>query len=100
MRLGFRPSAKQTSYCTWANPEQDPVWTAVTALLCVCCGQCWSAWHVPARSQVGILSFGADLPATATQEEVIKVVRDFNANPDVHGILVQLPVSVAEDGAR
>ncbi len=41
---------------------------------------------------MGILSFGADLPETATQEEVLRVVRDFNDNPDVHGILVQLPV--------
>lgn len=42
--------------------------------------------------QVGIASFGADLPETATEAEVLQVVRGFNANPDVHGILVQLPL--------
>ncbi|GLC36060.1 Bifunctional protein FolD 2 [Pleodorina starrii] len=45
-----------------------------------------------ACEEVGIASFGADLPDTATQEEVLSVVRGFNANPDVHGILVQLPL--------
>jgi hypothetical protein len=48
-----------------------------------------------ACEEVGIASFGADLPETASQEEVLKVVKDLNANPDVHGILVQLPVSPA-----
>ncbi|KXZ48986.1 hypothetical protein GPECTOR_24g276 [Gonium pectorale] len=45
-----------------------------------------------ACEEVGIASFGADLPATATQDEVLAAVRGFNANPDVHGILVQLPL--------
>jgi 5,10-methylene-tetrahydrofolate dehydrogenase/methenyl tetrahydrofolate cyclohydrolase len=46
-----------------------------------------------ACEEVGVASFGADLPATATQQEVLDVVQQLNANPDVHGILVQLPVS-------
>ena len=46
-----------------------------------------------ACEEVGIVSFGADLPETATQEEVLAVVQGFNADPRVHGILVQLPVS-------
>lgn len=45
-----------------------------------------------ACEEVGIASFGADLPATATQQEVLDVVQQLNANPDVHGILVQLPL--------
>ncbi len=45
-----------------------------------------------ACAEVGIQSFGCDLPATATQDEVLAVVKSFNANPDVHGILVQLPL--------
>lgn len=49
-----------------------------------------------ACEEVGIVSFGADLPATATQQEVLDVVQQLNANPDVHGILVQLPVSPNE----
>eukprot|EP00878_Enallax_costatus_P039235 GHUV01044802.1.p1 GENE.GHUV01044802.1~~GHUV01044802.1.p1 ORF type:complete len:293 (+),score=65.95 GHUV01044802.1:469-1347(+) len=45
-----------------------------------------------ACEEVGIASFGADLPDTATQQEVLDVVASLNANPDVHGILVQLPL--------
>ncbi|GFH16023.1 uncharacterized protein HaLaN_12367, partial [Haematococcus lacustris] len=45
-----------------------------------------------ACEEVGILSFGSDLPESATQAEVLKVVQDLNSNPDVHGILVQLPL--------
>lgn len=47
-----------------------------------------------ACEEVGIASFGADLPETATQQEVLDVVQQLNSNPDVHGILVQLPVSI------
>lgn len=49
-----------------------------------------------ACEEVGIASFGADLPDTATQQEVLDVVQQLNANPDVHGILVQLPVREQE----
>jgi 5,10-methylene-tetrahydrofolate dehydrogenase/methenyl tetrahydrofolate cyclohydrolase len=45
-----------------------------------------------ACAEVGITSFGHDLPADVSQEELLRVVRDLNANPDVHGILVQLPL--------
>jgi 5,10-methylene-tetrahydrofolate dehydrogenase/methenyl tetrahydrofolate cyclohydrolase len=45
-----------------------------------------------ACAEVGITSFGHDLLADTSQEELLKVVRDLNANPDVHGILVQLPL--------
>ena len=45
-----------------------------------------------ACSEVGITSFGHDLPEDISQEALLKVVRDLNANPDVHGILVQLPL--------
>lgn len=42
--------------------------------------------------EVGMESFSYKLPATATQEEVEGLVRELNANPAVHGILVQLPL--------
>ena len=45
-----------------------------------------------ACAEVGITSFGHDLPEDISQEELLKVVRDLNANPEVHGILVQLPL--------
>ncbi|KIY91953.1 hypothetical protein MNEG_16012, partial [Monoraphidium neglectum] len=54
---------------------------------------------------VGFESFGTDLPEDATEEEVLAVVEAYNADPNVHGILVQLPVSCRqrlgnERGAR
>lgn len=45
-----------------------------------------------ACEEVGIHSVGVELPATATQEEVEKVVRDLNQDSSIHGILVQLPL--------
>lgn len=45
-----------------------------------------------ACEEVGIASFGADLPETATQQEVLDTVAQLNADPNVHGILVQLPL--------
>ena len=45
-----------------------------------------------ACAEVGITSFGHDLPADISQEELLKVVQDLNANPAVNGILVQLPL--------
>ncbi len=43
-------------------------------------------------AEVGIRSFGYELPADASQEEVEGLVRELNANPEIHGILVQLPL--------
>lgn len=45
-----------------------------------------------ACAEVGIESFGYELPASITQAELENVVRDLNADPRVHGILVQLPL--------
>lgn len=42
--------------------------------------------------EIGIESSGYTLPATATQEEVETLVRQLNADPNVNGILVQLPL--------
>ena len=43
-------------------------------------------------AEVGIRSEGTDLTEDATEEEVLKVVRAYNADPNIHGILVQLPM--------
>jgi 5,10-methylene-tetrahydrofolate dehydrogenase/methenyl tetrahydrofolate cyclohydrolase len=45
-----------------------------------------------ACDQAGVKSFGYTLPADSTQEEVEKLVSELNANPEVNGILVQLPL--------
>ncbi len=43
-------------------------------------------------AEVGIHSVGYTLPGDATQEEVEALVRKLNADPTIHGILVQLPL--------
>lgn len=45
-----------------------------------------------ACAELGIESFGFELPADATQETVEGLVSELNADPRVHGILVQLPL--------
>lgn len=42
--------------------------------------------------ELGILSFGCELPETATEAEVLAKVKEFNADPRIDGILVQLPL--------
>ena len=42
--------------------------------------------------ELGIRSIGHELPADATQQQVEKLVADLSANPNVNGILVQLPL--------
>ncbi|HOT92430.1 MAG TPA: bifunctional methylenetetrahydrofolate dehydrogenase/methenyltetrahydrofolate cyclohydrolase FolD [Anaerolineae bacterium] len=42
--------------------------------------------------EIGIHSVGHELPADATQEEVERLVQALNADPAIHGILVQLPL--------
>jgi methylenetetrahydrofolate dehydrogenase (NADP+)/methenyltetrahydrofolate cyclohydrolase len=42
--------------------------------------------------KLGIRSIGHVLPEDATQEEVETLVKELNANPEVNGILVQLPL--------
>ncbi len=50
-----------------------------------------------ACAEVGIESFGHVLPETATQEEVEDLVRKLNEDPQVNGILVQLPLPKGMD---
>jgi 5,10-methylene-tetrahydrofolate dehydrogenase/methenyl tetrahydrofolate cyclohydrolase len=53
-----------------------------------------------ACEEVGIISYGTDLPETATEDEVLEVVRAYNNDPAVHGILVQLPLPKHIDEQR
>ena len=41
---------------------------------------------------VGFVSRDFDLPTTATQQELTALIEQLNADPQVHGILVQLPL--------
>jgi len=45
-----------------------------------------------ACAEVGLRSIGIELPDTASQAELLAVVAELNQRPDVHGILVQLPL--------
>ena len=46
----------------------------------------------PACEEDGIYSKEEKLPAGATQEEILDVVRSFNADEKINGVLVQLPL--------
>lgn len=45
-----------------------------------------------ACAKAGLKSTLHKLPAETTQEQLLQLVGELNANPDVHGILVQLPL--------
>lgn len=45
-----------------------------------------------ACDQVGIVSFGYELPADASQDDLIELIDTLNKDPRVHGILCQLPL--------
>ena len=45
-----------------------------------------------ACESVGINSFEVNLPDDASEQEVLNFISDFNDDPSVHGILVQLPL--------
>ncbi len=71
---------------------------------------CWSA-AIPHRSptcatsaarheKVGITAFDHDLPAGITENELLALVDRLNADPAVHGILVQLPLPGIPDATR
>ncbi len=47
---------------------------------------------IKACEAAGIKSFESRLPAQTTNQEVAAEIQTFNDNPDVHGILMQLPV--------
>ena len=51
-----------------------------------------SAASTKPASSVGITSFQHELPATTTEAELLALLGRLNADPAVHGILVQLPL--------
>lgn len=50
-----------------------------------------------ACAEIGVESFGHELPASISQAALEALVRDLNANPAIHGILVQLPLPAGLD---
>ncbi len=53
-----------------------------------------------ACAEVGIEGFAHDLPADATQEQVVELLAELNADPRVSGILLQLPTPAHIDGSH
>ena len=53
-----------------------------------------------ACEEVGVRSQQIDYPASVTQEELIAGISKLNADPAVHGILMQLPLPKGIDAAR
>jgi methylenetetrahydrofolate dehydrogenase (NADP+) / methenyltetrahydrofolate cyclohydrolase len=51
-----------------------------------------------ACAEAGIIDFHQHLPNDATQDDLAGVIEDCNANPEVSGILLQLPVPVGLNG--
>ncbi len=55
-----------------------------------------STWYVSGKhndcAEVGIASIRRELPATATQAELDRVIDELNADPAVTGLIVQLPL--------
>lgn len=45
-----------------------------------------------ACEEIGITSVAYDLPATTSQQDLVALIDELNANPKVNGILVQLPL--------
>lgn len=53
-----------------------------------------------AAEKVGIQAFDHDLPEGTTEAELLALIDQFNADPAVHGILVQLPLPGIPDASR
>jgi len=53
-----------------------------------------------ACEQLGMLSETRRMAATATTDEVAAVVEEYNRRPDIHGVLVQLPLPPQVDATR
>ena len=55
---------------------------------------------IKACAKTGIQSVEYRLPATSTNDEIAKTITDLNADPAIHGILLQLPLPKGLDSDR
>ncbi|KAB7772479.1 tetrahydrofolate dehydrogenase/cyclohydrolase catalytic domain-containing protein, partial [Xanthomonas sp. LMG 12459] len=53
-----------------------------------------------AAEKVGIEAFDYDLPAGTSEAELLALIDRLNADPKIHGILVQLPLPGIPDASR
>ena len=53
-----------------------------------------------ACDEAGLFSDAAHFPATASEDEILSAVKEYNEDPRIHGILVQLPLPEGIDQHR
>lgn len=58
------------------------------------------ASKIKACEEIGMKSFHHNLPATATQEEIISLITKLNNDKDVSGILLQLPLPNGQNAEK
>lgn len=51
---------------------------------------------IKAASDIGIVAEHVQLPRSTTEEELVRKVRHLNNDPNVHGIIVQMPLDSIE----
>ena len=53
-----------------------------------------------AAEKVGIEAFDYDLPAGTSEAQLLALIDELNADPKIHGILIQLPLPGIPDASR
>jgi len=76
----------------WWRKEKNPPGLATVLVGENPASQVYVRMKHKACEKAGIRSIGHVLPVTATQVEVEEMVKNLNEDPEVHGILVQLPL--------
>ncbi|MDZ5783024.1 bifunctional methylenetetrahydrofolate dehydrogenase/methenyltetrahydrofolate cyclohydrolase FolD [Marinococcus luteus] len=86
----LREEIKQ-EIASWNNGEQIPG-LAVVLVGDNPASRSYVKGKQKASKEVGIHSELKELPESVTEEELLQIVKDYNDNEDIHGILVQLPL--------
>lgn len=86
----LREEIKQ-EVASWNNGEQIPG-LAVVLVGDNPASRSYVKGKQKASKEVGIHSELKELPESVTEEELLQIVKDYNDNADIHGILVQLPL--------
>ncbi len=94
---GKAMAAKVREECAAHAADMNKWWNITPGLAVVLVGdnpasQVYVRNKVRACEEAGFRSYSQKLPETATQEEVLELIAELNANPQVNGILVQMPL--------
>ncbi len=94
---GKAMAAKIRAECALHAADMKKHWNITPGLAVVLVGDN-PASHVYVRNKVraceeaGFRSYSQHLPESSTEDDVLRLVADLNANPQVNGILVQMPL--------